>query len=246
MAAASLETAAHDAAIDALVSGVSACPPVLSPHDASVRCADLPPAAQQLLVFRLSSLLQTVVYEVEAERERLLDAQSALYEVMQRVVSQDAAREQQASALLASQRALATLTHAHAKLQSRHLRCRHGRDGRAQPRGAEEAVVGADASSWVTSVDSAGDLWLVSDGTSAPVPQFKVEGSAKLRAARVAGAAVRDGPSPPTARPAVGVRPASAQPVRQRGFAAGACGHGVFGPRGTHHSLERQTRARRA
>ena len=119
-----------------------AMPPKASPKSAAEQAAELSPEDVSLLIVKLCQMLQTLVREVEIEREQMLDAQSALTEVLQRVVAQDASWTQQQSSLQGQEAAIKELAVANARLRTQLLpRRRRPRAaaGKAQPSANEAA-----------------------------------------------------------------------------------------------------------
>ena len=80
--------------VERLVTEVTAFPPKVSPEDVATQASIQPPEVVSSLIVALCQMLQTLAREVEVEREQLLDAQSALTEVLQRVVTQARPRPQ--------------------------------------------------------------------------------------------------------------------------------------------------------
>ena len=67
-----------DPVAEELLGRASSWPPSLDALEVSQRAQRLPVHSQQIFIFRMCSLLQTLVAEVEVERERVLDAHVAL------------------------------------------------------------------------------------------------------------------------------------------------------------------------
>ena len=78
-------TASAVALVERIVTQVTALPPQASPEEVALRAESMPRPAVGLLVVSLCRMLQSLVREVEVEREQLLDAQSALTELVQRL-----------------------------------------------------------------------------------------------------------------------------------------------------------------
>ena len=84
------QTEAAKLSVNRILQAVMAMPPKASPKSAAEQATELSPEVVSLLIVALCQMLQTLVREVEIEREQMLDAQSALTDVLQRVVAQDA------------------------------------------------------------------------------------------------------------------------------------------------------------
>ena len=208
--------------VNRILQAVMAMPPKASPKSAAEQAAELSPEVVSLLIVALCQMLQTLVREVETEREQMLDAQSALTEVLQRVVAQDASWTQQQSSLQAQERAIKELAVANARLRTQLLASRRrprAAAGKAQP-STDEAValeVGCD--------DTHHNLYLQ---PASEAERLLISGASKPRCRRSDGPALAHG---------VAAVEAASMP---------ALGHGVFAARGALHSLDRRTRQHRA
>ena len=205
-----------------------AMPPKASPKSAAEQAAELSPEDVSLLIVKLCQMLQTLVREVEIEREQMLDAQSALTEVLQRVVAQDASWTQQQSSLQGQEAAIKELAVANARLRTQLLpRRRRPRAaaGKAQPSANEAASleVGCDVR------EDTHNLYLgAAEQPALEAERLLISGASKPRCRRSDGPALAHGAT---------AFEAASMP---------ALGHGVFAARGALHSLERRTRQHRA
>ena len=215
--------------VNQILQAVMAMPPKASPKSAAEQAAELSPEVVSLLIVALCQMLQTLVREVETEREQMLDAQSALTEVLQRVVAQDTSWTQQQSSLQAQERAIKELAVANARLRTQLLASRRrprAAAGKAQP-STDEAValeVGCDVRE-----DTHHNLYLgAAEQPASEAERLLISGASKPRCRRSDGPALAHG--------AAAVEAASMP----------ALGHGVFAARGALHSLDRRTRQHRA
>ena len=215
--------------VNGILQAVMAMPPKASPKSAAEQAAELSPEVVSLLIVALCQMLQTLVREVETEREQMLDAQSALTEVLQRVVAQDTSWTQQQSSLQAQERAIKELAVANARLRTQLLASRRrprAAAGKAQP-STDEAValeVGCDVRE-----DTHHNLYLgAAEQPASEAERLLISGASKPRCRRSDGPALAHG--------AAAVEAASMP----------ALGHGVFAARGALHSLDRRTRQHRA
>ena len=214
--------------VNRILQAVMAMPPKASPKSAAEQAAELSPEDVSLLIVKLCQMLQTLVREVEIEREQMLDAQSALTEVLQRVVAQDASWTQQQSSLQGQEAAIKELAVANARLRTQLLpRRRRPRAaaGKAQPSANEAASleVGCDVR------EDTHNLYLGAAEQPAPeAERLLISGASKPRCRRSDGPALAHGAT---------AFEAASMP---------ALGHGVFAARGALHSLERRTRQHRA
>ena len=214
--------------VNLILQAVMAMPPKASPKSAAEQAAELSPEVVSLLIVALCQMLQTLVREVETEREQMLDAQSALTEVLQRVVAQDASWTQQQSSLQGQERAIKELAVANARLRTQLLASRRrprAAAGKAQP-STDEAValeVGCDVRE-----DTHHNLYLgAAEQPASEEERLLISGASKPRCRRSDGPALAHG--------AAAVEAASMP----------ALGHGVFAARGALHSLDRRTRQHR-
>ena len=215
--------------VNRILQAVMAMPPKASPKSAAEQAAELSPEVVSLLIVALCQMLQTLVREVETEREQMLDAQSALTEVLQRVVAQDTSWTQQQSSLQAQERAIKELAVANARLRTQLLASRRrprAAVGKAQP-STDEAValeVGCDVRE-----DTHRNLYLgAAEQPASEAERLLISGASKPRCRRSDGPALAHG---------VAAVEAASMP---------ALGHGVFAARGALHSLDRRTRQHRA
>ena len=216
-----------EASVNRILQAVMAMPPKASPKSAAEQAAELSPEDVSLLIVKLCQMLQTLVREVEIEREQMLDAQSALTEVLQRVVAQDASWTQQQSSLQGQDRAIKELAVANARLRTQLLASRRrprAAAGKAQPSANEAASleVGCD-------VRDTHNLYLgAAEQPASEAERLLISGASKPRCRRSDGPALAHGAT---------AFEAASMP---------ALGHGVFAARGALHSLERRTRQHRA
>ena len=223
---ADLKAEAAKLSINRIVQAVMALPPKVSPKSAAEQAAELSPEVVSLLIVALCQMLQTLAREVEIEREQMLDAQSALTEVLQRVVAQDASWTQQQSSLQGQERAIKELAVANARLRTQLLASRR-RPRAAAGKATDEAAaleVGCDVR------NDAHNLYLGAAEQPASEAEecLLVSGASKPRCRR------SDGPA--LVHSAATVEMASMP----------ALGHGVFAACGALHSLDRRTRQHRA
>ena len=217
-----------EASVNRIIQAVMAMPPKASPKSAAEQAAELSPEDVSLLIVKLCQMLQTLVREVEIEREQMLDAQSALTEVLQRVVAQDASWTQQQSSLQGQEAAIKELAVANARLRTQLLpRRRRPRAaaGKAQPSANEAASleVGCDVR------EDTHNLYLgAAEQPALEAERLLISGASKPRCRRSDGPALAHGAT---------AFEAASMP---------ALGHGVFAARGALHSLERRTRQHRA
>ena len=225
-------TASAVALVERIVTQVTALPPQASPEEVALRAESMPRPAVGLLVVSLCRMLQSLVREVEVEREQLLDAQSALTELVQRLQRQDRTWTQQDESLKRQDRVVRELASSNAKLRAELLGCRRrprtGSSGRVQLSADEAATLAAGRHDWSVREDAQQRLWLVAD-----------PGALEAEEAATRGGLLVAGASKPCSRRS-DTTAVSGSPVPI------ARGHGVLGVRGALHSLERKTRQHRA
>ena len=223
------KTEATKLSVNGILQAVMALPPKVSPKSAAEQAAELSPEVVSLLIVALCQMLQTLVREVEIEREQMLDAQSALTEVLQRVVAQDASWTQQQSELRGQERAIKELAVANARLRTQLLASRRrprAAAGKAQP--SADAAAALEAGCDVRE-DTLHNLYLgAAEQPASEAERLLISGASKPRCRR------SDGPALAHAAAAVEVA------------CVPALGHGVFAARGALHSLDRRTRQHRA
>lgn len=226
-------SASAEALVERIVTQVTALPPQASPEEVALRAESMPRPAVGLLVASLCRMIQSLVREVEVEREQLLDAQSALTEVVQRLQRQDRTWTQQDESLKRQDRVVRELASSNAKLRAELLACRRrprssSSSGRVQLTAGEAATLAAGRHDWSVREDAQQRLWLVAD-----------PGALEAEEAAVRGGLLVAGASKPCSRRS-DTSAVSGSPVPI------ARGHGVLAARGALHSLERKTRQHRA
>ena len=188
--------AAEAMLIERIVSEVTAIPPKAMPSDVAEAAAVLPPPVLSSLIVALCQMLQTLAREVEVEREQLIDAQTALTEVLQRVVRQDEAWTEQHESLQGKERAIKELAVANARLRSQLLvsRRRTRPGGKMQLSAEEAAAVEVGSHGWSVHEDAQQKLWLVADPEAPPEPSeaggLSVTGASKPVSRRSDGPAL--------------------------------------------------------
>ena len=222
------KTEATKLSVNGILQAVMALPPKVSPKSAAEQAAELSPEVVSLLIVALCQMLQTLVREVEIEREQMLDAQSALTEVLQRVVAQDASWTQQQSELRGQERAIKELAVANARLRTQLLASRRrprAAAGKAQP--SADAAAALEAGCDVRE-DTLHNLYLgAAEQPASEAERLLISGASKARCRRTDGPALAHGATAVEA-------------------SMPALGHGVFAARGALHSLDCRTRQHRA